>query len=184
MATMYTCYGAIETHIFERLKEVSLTVFDIDGTLTDGGIYLGNEGEEFKRFYCKDGYGIASLVRCGLYCAVITGRSSQLVRRRCEDELKMQFVLQGVADKAPAVEKIQRELGLRPAQTAVMGDDLNDLPMMQPEALKVCPSDAHPYLKQSCDLTLHFKGGCGAARELCDLILMAHGLMTPEGCWA
>lgn len=176
-----TCYGLVSQTVFDRLKNIKLLMLDVDGTLTDGGIYLNNEQGEYKRFYTKDGLGLTQLQsHSDCVCAVITGRQSHLVERRCE-ETHIQHVIQGQRDKSPAVIELLKKLGLSKEQSAAIGDDHNDLPMFKEAGFTACPMDATPYIQKICDITLHRNGGFGAVRELCDLILMAKGIMRTDG---
>lgn len=176
-----TCYGFISEQIFSRLSKIKLLMLDVDGTLTDGGIYLNNDTGEYKRFYTKDGLGLTQLQsKSDCICAVITGRSSHLVERRCE-EVQIKYVIQGQKDKAPAVAELLKKFGLTKEQSASIGDDHNDLPMFDASGFCTCPQDAVPFIQKRADLTLHRDGGRGAVRELCDLILMAKGIMNTDG---
>lgn len=176
-----TCYGLIPEEIFERLSKIKLLMLDVDGTLTDGGVYLNNTDGEYKKFFTKDGLGLTTIQRIGdCACAVITGRQSVLVQRRC-NECNIKHVVQGVRDKAPAVLELTAALKLQKCETAAIGDDHNDLPMFREAGFTACPADAHPYIKKVADLTMHRDGGRGAVRELCDLIMMAKGVMTRDG---
>lgn len=169
-----TCYGPIPKSIFERLAKIKLICLDVDGTLTDGGIYLDPFEGEYKKFYSKDGLGIAQSLKLGLKIAIITGRESKLTKRRM-DELGVTIVMQGQKDKRVSVETLMKELNLAQDEIAVLGDDLNDVPLFEASGFAACPADAHPYMFKIADFTLHYDGGRGAARELLDLILMSQG---------
>ncbi|MBO8415020.1 MAG: HAD-IIIA family hydrolase [Proteobacteria bacterium] len=180
MSSILTCWGCIDARVMERLQRIKLVAFDVDGTLTDGGVYLDNKDGEFKKFNTKDGLGVAQLRKFGIHCAVITGRNSPIVTRRMQ-ELKVDVVCQGIADKAEELARIKAELHLSQDETAAVGDDLNDLPMFSEAGFTFCPGDAHPYMLQVCDYVLPLEGGRGAVRVLSDLILMAQGKISPEG---
>lgn len=169
-----TCHGPIDKQIFERLKKIKLVGFDVDGTLTEGGIYLDPEVGEYKKFYTKDGLGMSHAVKVGLKIAIVTARNSKLTQRRM-DELGVTIVMQGQQDKRVSVETLMKEHNLQRDEIAVMGDDLNDVPLFEAAGFSACPKDAHPYMLQIADLVLHYDGGRGAARELLDLILMSQG---------
>lgn len=169
-----TCHGPIDEQIFERLKKIKLVGFDVDGTLTEGGIYLDPEVGEYKKFYTKDGLGMSHAVKVGLKIAIVTARNSKLTQRRM-DELGVTIVMQGQQDKRVSVETLMKEHNLQRDEIAVMGDDLNDVPLFEAAGFSACPKDAHPYMLQIADLVLHYDGGRGAARELLDLILMSQG---------
>lgn len=178
-----TCYGKIDPEIFEALSKIKLIAFDVDGTLTDGGIYLDPGHGEYKKFNPKDGLGISKSLKEGIIVAVITGRNSPLTERRIK-ELKITELIQGEWDKATALENLLDKYKLDPCECAVMGDDLNDLGLFETAGFSACPSDAHPYMQSIASLVLHREGGRGAARELCDLILMAqHKIPLAGGPW-
>lgn len=168
----HTCYGPVPEVIFERLSKIRLIAFDVDGTLTDGGIYLDPTVGEYKKFNPKDGLGMAHAVKVGLKMAIITGRNSPLTVRRM-GELGINLILQGQSDKEQALNSLLTQEGVSREEAAVLGDDLNDVPLFKAAGFKVCPHDAHPYMRQIADLVLSRDGGRGAARELIDLILMS-----------
>lgn len=180
MLKVNTCYGKLDSELLTRLSCVKLVAFDVDGTLTDGGIYYDNQNNEIKKFNVKDGFGVVALVNEGLECAVITGRDAPLTERRMQD-LKVQHIIQGERDKGTALEKLCEQLKISPDETVCFGDDINDMPMFRKTGVVVCPHDAHPFVKNHADYVTTLNGGCGAMRELCDLILMAKGIMTPDG---
>lgn len=122
-------------------------VCDVDGVLSDGLIYMGNDGEELKTFHTHDGFGIKALLNAGIDVAVITGRSSNIVQRRMQ-ALGVQHIYQGQGDKLPAFEDLLDKLGLTAAQTAYVGDDVIDLPVMQNAALGIAVANAHPLVLQ------------------------------------
>ena len=138
---------------------------DVDGTLTDGRIYMGNNGEVMKSFDVKDGYGIKNLLpSAGIIPVIISGRKSKIVRVRA-NELGIQYVLQGVNDKEKAICTLREKLHLTLEETAVIGDDLNDLPLMRQARLTGCPSNAVRMVKEQSGYICHNKGGEGAVRE-------------------
>ncbi|MGX8716693.1 MAG: KdsC family phosphatase [bacterium] len=151
------------------LKKIRLTIFDVDGVLTDGRLYYGTEGEFFKVFNAKDGLGISRLAKAGHLLGIITGRESPFVLKRAKD-LGIQYVYQGRMEKLSTFETLRKDLGLAYDQIAYMGDDFIDLPVLERVGLPACPKDAMPYVKERCKLVSQFGGGMGAARELCDLI--------------
>ncbi|TXH65448.1 MAG: 3-deoxy-manno-octulosonate-8-phosphatase KdsC [Tolumonas sp.] len=167
-----TPYGDVKKKILDLAAEVQLLVCDVDGVLSDGLIYMGNDGEELKTFHTHDGFGIKALLNAGIDVAVITGRSSNIVQRRMQ-ALGVQHIYQGQGDKLPAFEDLLDKLGLTAAQTAYVGDDVIDLPVMQNAALGIAVANAHPLVLQKADWTTRTRGGYGAVREVCDLILQA-----------
>ncbi len=176
-----TIYGPISQSVMEKLSKVRLLMLDVDGTLTDGGVYLDNKDGEFKKFFTKDGLGLVQLQRTtDCVCAVITGREAHLTERRCE-ECSIKYVIQGQGLKDKAAMKLQQQLNIHSDNCVAIGDDLNDLPMFRCAGISACPSDAHPYILRYADLKMHMPGGHGAVREICDLIMMAKGVMDQSG---
>jgi len=158
-----------------RAAQVKLVLFDVDGVLTDGRLILGDDGQEYKAFSSQDGHGLKMLQRHGVAVGIITGRTSQVVEHRVRD-LGIRHVHQGCAEKLPVYRKLLAELGLAPAQSAFVGDDIVDLPIMLNVGLAVAPRDAHPLVRRHAHWTTPSPGGRGCARELCELMLYAHGV--------
>jgi 3-deoxy-D-manno-octulosonate 8-phosphate phosphatase (KDO 8-P phosphatase) len=148
-------------------------LLDVDGVLTDGGIYLDDRGVETKRFDVRDGQGITLLQRAGIRAGIITGRSSDVVRHRAR-ELGVETVYQGVADKAHVYEKIKRAAGLRDDQIAYMGDDIGDLPVLRRAGFAITVRGSW-LAKNQVDYVTRATGGHGAVREIADLLLRATG---------
>jgi 3-deoxy-D-manno-octulosonate 8-phosphate phosphatase (KDO 8-P phosphatase) len=153
---------------------IRVAFFDIDGVMTEGGIYLSEAGETLKRFHTLDGFGIKLLQRAGITPAVITGRDSAPLRRRL-DALGVTHVHYGTEDKRPAAESVLAELGLEWSQAAAIGDDWPDLPVLRRCALPVAPPHAHAEVLHSARYVTRTPAGHGAAREFCDLLLVASG---------
>jgi 3-deoxy-D-manno-octulosonate 8-phosphate phosphatase (KDO 8-P phosphatase) len=149
-------------------------IFDVDGVLTDGRIYLSGSGEEFKAFSTLDGHGLKLLARAGITPVVITGRDSPAVRRRVSD-LGIQHAVYGASDKLAAAEPLLAALKLAWSDVAAMGDDWPDLPLLQRAAFACAPANAHGEAKAMADYVTQASGGYGAAREFCDLLLTASG---------
>jgi len=158
--------------VLERARRIRLLVLDVDGVLTDGRLFISPAGEEFKVFHVRDGSGLVALQRSGVAVAIISGRDSEAVSRRA-GELGIRHVRQGVADKARELEALMRELDLRPEETACVGDDTLDLPMLEAAGLAVAVADAHPALRSAAHWVTAAAGGRGAVREVCDLLLSA-----------
>ena len=154
------------------LQKIKLLALDVDGVLTDGSIYISPAGEVFKGFNAKDGMGISCALRNNLQIAVITGRQSPIVERRCE-ELGIKLFMQGVKDKRMALEQMAKELGLTPNEIAYMGDDLNDIPAFAAAGLNIAPADASIEVLAVADIVTKAKGGHGAVREAITMILAA-----------
>jgi 3-deoxy-D-manno-octulosonate 8-phosphate phosphatase (KDO 8-P phosphatase) len=159
---------------FERAKQIRLVVFDVDGVLTDGSLYLGDDGQEYKAFNSRDGHGMAMLRDSGVALGVITGRRSEVVRIRMQS-LGIEHVHQGCRDKLPVYLQLAAGLGLEHAQVAYVGDDLMDLPIMRRVGLAVAVADAHPVVREYAHWCAPSAGGRGAARDVCELILRAQG---------
>ncbi|WP_416240428.1 3-deoxy-manno-octulosonate-8-phosphatase KdsC [Oceanimonas baumannii] len=176
MMTVQTLYGAVSKEVWHRLKDIRLLICDVDGVLSDGMIYLGNEGEEYKSFSTRDGFGIKALLNAGIEVAVITGRSSRIVSERM-GALGVRHIYQGQSNKLDSYGELLSDLGLTPAQVAYIGDDVVDLPVMQDCGLGVAVADAHPLVLQRALYTTRTPGGRGAVRELCDLLLDAGGVL-------
>lgn len=177
---LVTCYQTLSPDLVEKLQKIKLVVFDVDGTLSDCGIYLDCEHNELKKFNCKDGMGISLLHKAGISVALLTGRNSPLTARRAQ-ELHIEHVIQGQMDKEAALLNLLHELKLEPENLAAMGDDVNDLPLFNNASVSACPQDAYHYMKSVASIVLTQEGGKGAAREFCDLILMAQGKIAPDG---
>jgi 3-deoxy-D-manno-octulosonate 8-phosphate phosphatase (KDO 8-P phosphatase) len=153
---------------------VKVAFFDVDGVLTDGGIHLSEQGETLKRFHILDGLGLKLLQRAGITPVVITGRDSAPLRNRLA-ALGVTHVHYGTEDKAPAAQKTLDELGLGWAQAAAIGDDWPDLPVLRRCAFAAAPANAHAEVKAAARYVTARAGGDGAAREFCDLLLVACG---------
>jgi 3-deoxy-D-manno-octulosonate 8-phosphate phosphatase (KDO 8-P phosphatase) len=158
----------------ERAARVRLVVFDVDGVFTDGSLYYGAGGEELKVFNVQDGQGVKRLLKAGVAAAVISGRDSAAVTRRMHD-LGIPHVFQGDEDKLPILERLLKKLGFTLDETAHVGDDLPDLPILKKVGLAVAVSNAMPAVKRAVHHVTAAPGGRGAVREVCDLILEAQG---------
>ena len=154
------------------LQKIKLLALDVDGVLTDGSIYISPAGEVFKGFNAKDGMGISCALRSGLQIAVITGRQSPIVERRCE-ELGITLLQQGVKDKRLALQQMAQKLGLVREEIAYMGDDLNDIPAFKASGLNLVPADATIEVMAVADIITKASGGRGAVREAITMILAA-----------
>ena len=154
------------------LQKIKLLALDVDGVLTDGSIYISPAGEVFKGFNAKDGMGISCALRNNLQIAVITGRHSPIVERRCE-ELGITLLQQGVKDKRLALQQMAQELGLVREEIAYMGDDLNDIPAFKASGLNLVPADAAMEVLAVADIITKASGGRGAVREAITMILAA-----------
>ena len=163
--------------IYRLAKELKLLVLDVDGVLTDGRLYFGNSGEELKAFNIHDGLGIKLLQDNGVSVAIITGRQSELVKRRAEN-LGIRHVIQGREDKLIALDELRDRLKLDYARIAYMGDDLPDLPAIRQAALGMTVANANAFVAKHADWQSSACGGEGAVREACEMILHAQGKLT------
>ncbi len=157
-----------------KAQGVRVAFFDVDGVLTDGGIYFTETGESIKRFSTLDGQGIKMLQKAGITPAVITGRDSAPLRLRLQ-ALGITHVRYGTEEKVPAAQEILNELKLDWSQAAYMGDDWPDLAVMKRVAFPCAPINAHVEVKAVASYVTQLEGGHGAAREFCDLLLVASG---------
>ena len=157
-----------------RAQGMRVLLLDVDGVLTDGGLYYGAEGELLKRFNTLDGHGLKLLARAGIVPAVISGRDSPALRQRLA-ALGIQHVRLGTEDKLPAAQALLQELGIDWSQAAAMGDDWPDLPLLRHAAFACAPPNAHAEVRALAHHVTALPGGGGAARELCDLLLAAGG---------
>jgi len=163
-----------EPELLLQAQRIKVVFFDVDGVLTDGGLLISEAGETLKRFNTLDGHGIKLLQKAGITPAVITGRDSVPLRKRLA-ALGVTHAHFGTEDKRPAAEATLAALGLDWAQAAAMGDDWPDLPVMRRVAFACAPVNAHVEARAIAHYTTQARGGEGAARELCDLLLVASG---------
>ena len=170
-----------------RAQGTCVAFFDVDGVLTDGGLYFSAEGETLKRFHTLDGHGLKLLARAGITPCVISGRDSAPLRLRLKT-LGVEHLRLGTEDKRPAAEDLLAELGLDWSQAAAIGDDWPDLPVLQRAAFACAPPQAHAEVRAIAQHVTTARAGEGAAREFCDLLLVAGGhyrrllehTLTPE----
>ena len=160
--------------ILQRAKDIRVLLLDVDGVLTDGGLYFTENGETSKRFNTLDGHGLKLLQRAGVEPVIITGRDSAALRVRL-NALNIQHAHFGVEDKHSAAQSALQSLGLSWAQTAAMGDEWPDLPMLLPSALACAPPNAHREVLSRVHWVTQAPAGHGAVREVCDLLLQARG---------
>lgn len=160
--------------IQNKASQVKLVIFDVDGVLTDGSLFLGDDGQEYKAFHSKDGHGMVMLQQSGVMIGIITGRTSEVVRNRMES-LGIKHVHQGQKDKLPAYEQLKKELSLKDEQIAYVGDDVVDLPVMTRVGLSIAVQDAHAMTKEHAHWITPSNGGRGAAREVCEMLMHAQG---------
>ncbi len=153
-----------------RLRKIKLLLLDVDGVLTDGGVYYSNTGDEQKKFNIQDGYGIVQVQKAGVKVGIITGRVSKIVERRAA-ELGITEVRQNLERKVDAYEDILRSVGVTDAETAYIGDDEPDLPVLKRVGFSAAPKDAVAKVRTSVHYVSTRTGGHGAVREVIDLLL-------------
>jgi 3-deoxy-D-manno-octulosonate 8-phosphate phosphatase (KDO 8-P phosphatase) len=171
--------GAMNKRLAARARRVRLAIFDVDGVLTDGTLYLSARGEEMKAFNILDGLGLKMLAGSGVRLAVITGRKSAVVARRAK-ETGIAHVLQGVGDKLDAYQGLLRKLGLAEEETSFMGDDLPDLPVLRRCGLAFSVPNAPEIVRSQAHYVTAVPGGRGAAREACEFMLRAQGTFEAQ----
>jgi 3-deoxy-D-manno-octulosonate 8-phosphate phosphatase (KDO 8-P phosphatase) len=157
-----------------RAARIQMMIFDVDGVLTDGGLYFGPGGEALKRFNVLDGHGIKLLGQAGVVTAIISARQSDIVLRRAAD-LGISHVRQGVHDKRSGFEELLRECNIDPDHCGFIGDDVIDLPILTRVGFAASVANGHPEVRSRVHYVASAMGGHGAAREVCDFILRAQG---------
>lgn len=158
----------------KKAKNIKLIIFDVDGVLTDGSLFYGDDGQEYKAFNSRDGHGMKMLQQTGVQIAIITGRTSEVVLHRMKN-LKVQHIYQGRLEKLPAFEELINKLGIEPEHVAYVGDDVVDLPIMIRVGLAMTVPGAHDLAKQHAHWITTQPAGAGAAREICEMIMKAQG---------
>ncbi len=163
--------------VTNRAKKVRIVIFDVDGVLTDGSLFIGDDGQEYKAFNSRDGHGMVMLQQTGIKLAIITGRTSEVVRIRMEG-LGIEHVYQGRRDKLPAYEDLKQTLGVDDEAIAYVGDDVVDLPIMRRAGLPIAVADAHPLVLEHAVWHTSSPGGRGAGRDVCEMIMDAQGTLA------
>jgi len=158
--------------VMKKAAGIRLLALDVDGVLTDGRLYFAENGEELKTFDTQDGHGIKMLQAAGITCAIITGRTTNLVERRAKN-LGIAHLLQGREDKLVALRELTAQLGIALEHVAYVGDDWPDLPAILASGLGVAVANAHSELHRHADYITRHDGGRAAVREVCDLLLKA-----------
>jgi 3-deoxy-D-manno-octulosonate 8-phosphate phosphatase (KDO 8-P phosphatase) len=165
--------------LMSRAKLVKLMAFDVDGVMTDGGLYLSDSGEEFKRFNSLDGHGVKMLRASGVEVAIITGRTSRCVELRAQN-LGIQHVYQGIERKLDAMVDLLNKLKLSRDAAAYMGDDVVDLCVMRQVGLSICVPESPRLVRENSSYVTKRSGGHGAVREACELIMSAQGTLDTQ----
>lgn len=160
--------------LFARARRIKLLALDVDGTMTDGTVWIDGDGKVTKRFSIRDGHGLVFLPRNGVQLAILSGREDAASLRRAED-LGIEHVVQGLRIKLPAARALADKLGIGMAEIAYMGDDINDVPVIEAVGLGCAPADAAPEAKAAARFVAPHGGGMGAVRDVAELILKARG---------
>ena len=166
----------------EAAKKVRLIIFDVDGIMTDGRLYLSDDGSETKAFHALDGHGLRMLQDSGVRAAIITGRTSKLVEHRAKN-LNIDLVYQGSSDKLASFNDLLSKTGLQAHECAYMGDDVIDLPVMRRVALAITVPHASNLMRQHAHVVTQAPAGFGAVREACELIMHAQGTFDAIHAW-
>lgn len=159
--------------ILQKAKKIKLVIFDIDGVLTDGSLFIGDDGQEYKAFNSKDGHGLRMLMDGGIEVAIITGRQSEVVNHRAND-LGITHIYQGKREKLPAFLELLEATKYTADEVAYVGDDVVDLPVMCKVGLSICVNNGHDFVKKHAHWITNANGGQGAGREVCELLLAAN----------
>lgn len=154
--------------------DIKLIILDVDGTLTDGKIYYNDQGEEIKAFNVKDGMGIGQAIKNGINIAIITGRNSKIVERRAK-ELGIKYIYQGIKNKIECLDEILEELKIKEENVMYIGDDINDIEILNSVKYRACPYDAVEEVKSVCEIISKYKGGEGAVRDIIEVVLKKQG---------
>ncbi len=165
--------------IILKAAKIRLVIFDVDGVLTDGSLYLADDGQELKAFNSRDGHGMKMLQETGVEIGIITGRTSKVVETRMQS-LGVKYLYQGQQEKLPAFEELLKKLSLTPDQVAYVGDDVVDLPILIRVGLAIAVQDAHNLVKQHSHWTTPNPGGRAAARDVCEMIMQAQGTLEAQ----
>ncbi|MCW8963119.1 MAG: HAD-IIIA family hydrolase [Gammaproteobacteria bacterium] len=171
----------INDDVIARARKIKLVGFDVDGVLTNGGLFFGDDGQEYKAFNSRDGHGFKMLHNNGIQTAIITGRTSKVVEHRAAN-LGIDIIFQGQHDKSAALDQLMEQTGLTSEELAFVGDDVVDIPVLSRVGLAIAVNDAHPLVTAYCHWQTPNSGGCGAGRDVCEMLLKAQGLLDKE--WA
>ena len=165
--------------VTSRARKIKLVGFDVDGVLTTGALFFGDDGQEYKAFNSRDGHGFKMLHNNGIQTAIITGRTSRVVEHRATN-LGIDIIYQGQHDKASALADMLEKTGLSPEEVAYVGDDVVDIPVMSQVGLAIAVNDAHPLVIAYSHWKTPSDGGQGAGRDVCEMLLKAHDLLDHE----
>lgn len=160
----------LDADLVARFRKIKLLSLDLDGTLTDGGIYYAEDGSELRKYQVQDGYGILLVKDAGIEIALITRSDTPAIQKRI-DRLKIKFGRMGVYEKLPVLKEICKELGIGLDQVCHVADDVNDMNLMETVGLPIAVANARPQVKKAAAYITQARGGDGAVREVCDLLL-------------
>jgi 3-deoxy-D-manno-octulosonate 8-phosphate phosphatase (KDO 8-P phosphatase) len=166
-----------EERLLEKIRRVRILILDVDGVLTDGRIVIDDAGLESKQFDVRDGHGLKMLMRCGIGVVLLTGRQSRVVEHRAAD-LGITEVHQGILNKAEVFAEILKRRDMVPEESACVGDDVVDIPLLRRTGFSVAVADAVPEAREIADYVTRHRGGRGAVREVCEVILKAQNRWT------
>ncbi|MFM9834600.1 MAG: KdsC family phosphatase [Methylophilaceae bacterium] len=169
----------IDEAVLGRAKQIKVVIFDVDGIMTDGGLTIGDDGQEYKTFNSQDGLGMKLLRQSGVQMAIITGRSSKVVTQRAESTGVVHFY-QGVDDKLVAFNDLVKKMNIQPEQAAFMGDDIVDVPPMLRCGLAITVPNSPDSVKQRAHYVTQKQAGHGAVREVCEMIMQAQGTLEAQ----
>ena len=164
----------MDSKLKARVQKIKLVIFDVDGVMTDGSLFIGDDGQEYKMFNTQDGLGMRLLKKSGIKLAIITGRNSNSVLIRAEN-LEVDYFYQGISDKKEAFTDLIKKTGLKAEECAFMGDDIVDLPPMLQSGLAITVPAGHDEVKKIAHFITEKIAGYGAVREACDFIMKAQG---------
>ena len=167
------------TTLTKRIQSIKLIAFDVDGIMTDGGLYLSDAGEEIKRFNSLDGHGLKMLKRSGVELAIITGRTSRLVEKRALN-LGITHLYQGIEEKWAAMQNLLAKLDLPAEAAAFMGDDVVDLPVMRRVGFSITVPNSPQIVRDHAHYLTQREGGNGAVRETCEMIMSVQGTLDAQ----
>jgi len=174
---MNTLYGEVSNDVINKAADIQLLICDVDGVFSDGRIYLGNDGEELKAFHTKDGYGIKALIASGIDVAIITGRRSKIVSNRMKS-LNVKHIIQGEEQKFSTLVSLIEQLNINIKNVAYIGDDMPDSECILSVGLGIAVNDSHPQILTQAKYVTFTKGGFGAVREVCDLIMQSQNSLV------
>jgi 3-deoxy-D-manno-octulosonate 8-phosphate phosphatase (KDO 8-P phosphatase) len=162
----------VKESLLKKLRKIKLLILDVDGVLTDNGVYVGSDGIEFKKFNIQDGFGIYLVQKAGVKVALLSGRYSKATEYRAQ-ELKIEHVYNGYTDKLKVYQELKEKLSLQDEEIIFVGDDLPDLPVLESVGVPMTVANAQPELKKVAEYVTRLPGGKGAVREIVNLILKA-----------